>query len=132
MSFAVLKLVFTAAVLVTGVTLAWWYGRRPTIPRDPRAKVLAGQRPWRRLSGAMCLVLSVMFAFGVYVVDVPDHPRVYLAYWTVMMGLVLWLCALATKDVFYTREVLARRRAASSGRDELVEAVHLPGKGEAP
>ena len=115
MSFPLLKLLFSIAILVAGAALGWFYLRKPSIPTDARAQLLGGRRPWRRLGGAICLLLAVMFVLGVYVVDVPDNPRVYLAYWTVMMGLVLWLCALATKDILYTRRIITRRREGKAG-----------------
>ena len=125
MSFPVLKLLFSLGILVAGAALAWFYVRKPSIPHDARARVLGGRRPWRRLGGAICLLLAVMFVLGVYVVDVPDNPRVYLAYWTVMMGLVLWLCVLATKDIFYTRRIIARRRDGKARPSESRSARHI-------
>ena len=47
-----------------------------------------------------------MFVLGVYLVDVPDRPRAYAAYWIIMMGLVVWLCGLAVRDMLYTRRLL--------------------------
>ncbi len=125
MSFPVLKLLVSLGILLAGVVLGWLYLRKPSIPRDVHATALVGQRPWRRLGGAICLVLGVMFILGVYVVDVPDHPRVYLAYWTVMMGLVMWLCVLATKDILYTRKLIARRRDGRAVRGKPISASQV-------
>jgi len=122
MSFAVLRFLFTAGVFLAGVLIAWLYLREPPVPKSEKARMLVGMRPWRRLGGAICLVLAVMFVLGVYVVDVPDHPRVYAAYWTVMMGLVLWLCGLAIKDVRHTRAAVARWHKQ---RRELAESLRV-------
>ena len=122
MSFPVLKLSFSLGILVAGGVLGVLYVRKPLIPRDVRAEVLAGRRPWRRFGGAICFLLGVMFILGVYVVDIPDHPRVYLAYWTVMMGLVMWLCLLATRDIIFTRKLIARRLNGRAVHAEPVSA----------
>ena len=121
MDFAVLKLLFTTAVVLAGLAIGWLYLRKPPATKNPKARALIGDRPWRRVGGAICILLSVMFALGVYVVDVPDRPRVYAAYWTVMLGLVMWLMALAARDVMHTRKVvsewhsLRRREGAPKG-----------------
>ncbi len=56
-----------------------------------------------------------MFVLGVYVVDVPDYPRAYAAYWLVMMILVVWLCVLAIKDMLHTRRMIAEWRRMREG-----------------
>lgn len=112
----VLKLVVCAMILAAGLGCAWTYLLPRSALRDSARNLPAGDRPWRRLGAGICLVLSVMFVLGVYLVDVPDHPRTYATYWLVMMVLVLWLCALATKDVFYTRKMIMDRRFGKGRR----------------
>ena len=125
MSFPVLRFLITACVFVVGVALAWFYLCEPAVAKTEKARMLAGARPWRKLGGAICLVMAVMFVLGVYVVDVPDRPRVYAAYWTVMMGLALWLCALAIKDVRHTRLLVSlwhKRRKSMAELQHTVQA----------
>ena len=104
------KLLLSVAVLVTGFTCAWFYLRRPAIRPACPTHPFAGERPWRRVGAAICLLLSVMFVVGVYAVDIPDRPVPYAVYWIIMLGLVVWLFALAVRDVMYTRELIQRWR----------------------
>ncbi|UCE59213.1 MAG: hypothetical protein JSU63_17435 [Phycisphaerales bacterium] len=107
MAFSDLKFLFTAIIFLAGITLGWLYLRKPPTAKNPKAMALIGDRPWRRVGGAICILLSVMFVLGVYVVDVPDHPRVYAAFWTVMLVLVMWLMVLAARDLLHTRKIVA-------------------------
>ena len=61
-------------------------------------------------------MLAVMFVVGVYAVDIPDRPVPYAAYWIVVLGMVVWLCALAVKDMRHTRRVAARWRDEEAAR----------------
>ena len=118
-----MKLLLTALIVVTGLAFGWVYLGRPWIarsragPTSTPSRVIGGQRPWRRLGAAICFVVSIMFALGVLLVDIPDHPRSYAAYWAVIMLLVLWLCGLAIKDLRHTRDVVARWRAGKGTLD---------------
>ena len=76
-----------------------------TVSRGP-------DRPWRSLGTGIVVVVSVMFFLGVALVDIPDHPRVYASFWAIILGLVLWLCALAVKDVQHTYDLFRRGREA--------------------
>lgn len=69
---------------------------------------MATERPWRRVASGIFLLVSVMFLFGVVLVDVPDHPRAYAAFWAILMGLVTWLLFLAAKDLRYTSSLAMR------------------------
>ncbi|MCO6439088.1 MAG: hypothetical protein J5J06_18500 [Phycisphaerae bacterium] len=120
------KLLFSIALILSGAAFAWrylspwsggWTGRAP----------IGGDRPWRRLGAGIMLVISVMFVVGIYVVDIPDRPRPYAAYWAVMLGMVLWLCVLAVRDVLYTRRVLDDYRA---GRTDLKGVPLTSGEGD--
>jgi hypothetical protein len=104
-------------ILAGGLACAWVYLRKPPVPENPALRMLRGDRPWRRVGAAICLLLSVMFVLGVYLVDIPQRPRTYAAFWLVMMLLVVWLCMLAIKDMLYTRKMLAKWREA---RDSLL------------
>ena len=55
-----------------------------------------------------------MFPLGAYLLDDHPPPKVYAGYWSVMLVLVLWLCALALRDVAYTQKVLRSRRRRSA------------------
>jgi len=102
-------------LLATGVSCAWVYlGRRG---RSGRRLTIGGDRPWRRLGAAICLVLAVMFVLGVYVLNDTGSLRGFAAYWLVMLVLVVWLCMLAIKDILYTRRVVAGWRAGKLGLD---------------
>ncbi|MFQ5589846.1 MAG: hypothetical protein ACE5HE_01670 [Phycisphaerae bacterium] len=128
MSSSTLKLVYTLGVLVAGGILAYCYLRKPAYRRDRRGDTVGGCRPWRQLGGAISLVLAVMFALGAYAVDVRNHPWASMVYWTAIMGMALWLCALAMKDIWYTREMVARRRSATSDREHDPRAAWLADK----
>jgi len=113
------KFLMSAAVLFTGFACAWFYLRRPAIRPNRATHPFAGERPWRRVGAAICLLLSVMFVAGVYAVDIPDRPVPYAIYWIIMLGLVVWLFALAIRDVKYTRKLIQRwRRDIAEGTDD--------------
>ena len=106
-----MKVLFSACLILFGLVYAWLYLRKPKPPVDARGAPISDERPWRRVGAAICLLISVMFVLGVYVVDIPDHPRTYAAFWAVLMGLLVWLCLLGLRDVRHTRMVIRRRRA---------------------
>ena len=106
-----LKVLFSVCLLLFGLVYAWLYLRKPKPPSDIRGAATPDDRPWRRVGAAICLLVSIMFVLGVYLVDIPDHPRTYAAFWAVLMGLVVWLCFLGLRDVRHTRKVIRRRRA---------------------
>jgi hypothetical protein len=99
-----LKFLLSAFILLTGCACAWRYWRMPE--RCGGSSPLRGHRPWRRVGAGICLVLAIMFVAGANLVDIPDHPRMYGAFWIVMLLLLLWLCGLALKDIHYTRRLL--------------------------
>lgn len=105
-----MKAIFSIVLIGFGVACAVLYWRAPvSSSTDPRI-VAFHDRPWRRIGAAICLVVSVMFVLGVYLVDIPDHPKVYAAFWMVILVLVFWACCLAIKDAWHTRKMLARWR----------------------
>ena len=125
MAHPLLKLLVSAFILSMGFVWTWLYLRKLT-PARASAPSLGGARPRRRLGAAICFVLSIMFVLGAHLVDVPDHPRVYAAYWVVMLVLLLWLCMLALKDVRYTRRVLNNRRAIRTPHNHLSALTTSP------
>jgi hypothetical protein len=105
----VTKLLLCAVILAIAFFVAWRYLRPPAGGRArSRFDELLGERPWRRLGAGIAMVLALMFVAGVYVVDIPDRPRPYAIYWIIMLGLVVWLCALALKDALHTRRTYRR------------------------
>ena len=104
----VLKFAVSIIVLLLGLGCGWYY-LRGAHGRDATLGGLSGQRPWRKLGAGICVLVAVMFVLGVYLVDIPDHPRAYALYWAVILGLLLWLCVLAVKDVKYTWRLLRER-----------------------
>ena len=110
------KLLISVILLATAATLAWVYLRQAPITANPRYP-FAGHRPWRKLGAAICLVISVMFVLGIYVVDIPDRPIPYAIYWLIILGLVIWLFVLALRDIMYTRQLVRRWRAEIRDRD---------------
>lgn len=109
------KLLISIMVLATAATLAWIYLRKAPPKESPRYP-FAGDRPWRKIGAALCLLISVMFVLGIYVVDIPDRPVPYAIYWLIMLGLVVWLFVLALRDIMYTRGLVRQWRAAMRDR----------------
>lgn len=105
----VLKLAVSLTVLLLGLGCGWYY-LRGADRRETTVGALDGQRPWRKVGAGICVLVAVMFVLGVYLVDIPDHPRAYALYWVVILGLLMWLCALAVKDLKYTWRLLRERR----------------------
>ncbi len=103
--------VFSFLLIAFSAICAWCYLIKPRTGDASHDSARVDDRPWRRVGAAICLVVSVMFVLGVYLVDVPAHPRAYAAYWAILMGLTLWLCVLAVKDMLYTRRMIDRWRA---------------------
>lgn len=106
-----MKLAICVVILATGLVCGWVYLVRPLWDGAG-----GDDRPWRRLGGGICVLLGVMFVFGVYLVDIPEKPRPYAAYWLVMLGLVVWLCVLALRDIAYTKRQYAARRTDRAKR----------------
>jgi len=104
------KLLASISILFMGFACAWFYLRRPVVRERRTVSPFAGNRPWRRLGAAICLLLSVMFVVGVYVVEIPERPIPYAVYWIIMLGLVVWLFTLAVRDVMYTRKLVEHWR----------------------
>lgn len=106
-----LKAIFCVLLVTFGASCAFLYLRPPSFAEaDPKS----GQfhdRPWRRVGAAICLLVSVMFVLGVYLVDIPENPKTYATFWLIIMMLVLWACGLAVKDVWYTHRVVKNRRS---------------------
>ena len=104
------KLAIAAFVLCLGLFLALYLFRNK--PPDPsrRFEYMLGDRPWRRLGAAIAVVLAIMFVVGIYVVDIPDRPVPYAVFWLIMLGMIVWLCSLAVKDVLHTRRTYHRWR----------------------
>jgi len=123
MAPAWLKFLISALILASGCACAWRYLR--SAEGGGQASPLRGHRPWRRVGAGICLVLAIMFVLGANLIDIPDRPRVYGAFWLVMLGLLLWLCGLALKDLHYTRRLLAEARARHA-------AAGASGTGPAP
>lgn len=119
------KLLFSIVLLVVGGAFAWRYLTPWTGDAACHSRI-GGDRPWRRLGAGILVVISVMFVAGVYIVDIPDRPRPYAAYWAVILGMVLWLCVLAVRDVMYTHRILSDFR---SGRADL-RGLPRPGADE--
>jgi len=105
-----LKAIFSVVLISFGVLCAALYWHKPPrISSDPRLSSFY-DRPWRRIGAVICLLVSVMFVLGVYLIDIPDRPKVYAAFWLVILALVFWACGLAIKDVWYTHKLLLRLR----------------------
>jgi len=112
-----LKLTVCIILLFGGLACGWIYLLRPLQLRRPGLVPPADDRPWRRVGAGICVVLGVMFPMGVYLLEDHPPPKVYASYWSVMMVLVLWLCALALRDVVHTRKVMRTRRRRSAAED---------------
>lgn len=107
----VLELVVSIVVLAGGVGMALLYLRGPKAQQAAGRTAIGGYRPWRRLGAAICLLISIMFVAGLYALNRDTPGKVFFAYWLILALLLMWLCALAVKDMAYTRKVLAAYRA---------------------
>ena len=69
-------------------------------------------RPWRPLGAAICGLATVMFILGVCLLDEKRGRTGFMLYWFVELGLTLWLCVLAFKDLRHTRRLTATAKRA--------------------
>lgn len=110
------KIVITALIVLLGAGGAFLYWpaslRRGRVTNRDGVPATGPERPWRRVASGIFLVVSIMFLFGVVLVDVPDHPRAYAAFWAILLGMVIWLLWLAAKDLRYTSLLAIRSREA--------------------
>jgi phosphatidylglycerophosphate synthase len=104
------KLLLSLLILASGIAVGLTYFRTAAAKKRGAARSVGGHRPWRKLGAAICLVLAVMFVGGVYLMEPENSPKVYLAYWGIMLLLVVWLFALAFKDLLHTRRALLALR----------------------
>lgn len=116
-----IKLLLSIGILSMGLLAAWHYLLRPKNAGDDRAAAVFGDRPWRRLGGGIAAVVAIMFVLGAYVVDIPDRPWPYAIYWAVILGMVMWLGALAMKDLRHTRRVVQTMRAKQKSASTATE-----------
>ena len=63
------------------------------------------------------MVVAVMFVLGICLLDGKPPPRVFLAYWLLVMVLVFWLCGLALKDILHTRRLFTSKLGARGSAD---------------
>ena len=84
-------------------------------------------RPWRRMGSALIVLIAVMFALGMFI-DPKNHPGKYLIYWSIILLLVVWLCALAIRDILFTRRLIAEWKAER--KTELAEQMRRQREGE--
>jgi len=104
------KLILTLGVLVIGLGVGATYLLLGSNRAAGASQSIFGDRPWRRLGAGIASVTAVMFAVGAYAVDIPDRPGPYAVYWIVLLGMVVWLSALAVKDVRHTRRIVREWR----------------------
>ncbi len=129
------KLLLSAAVLAVAGLLAWTHFRGSEDAAS-RRHPLAGDRPWRKVGAALCVLISVMFVLGIYIVDIPDRPVPYALYWIIMLALVVWLFVLAVRDIMYTRKlarqwrIKMRDRAGTEPRQVGGSETPAPQRGE--
>jgi phosphatidylglycerophosphate synthase len=118
------KLLLSLLILASGIAVGLTYFRAAAMKKRGAPGSVGGYRPWRKLGAAICLVLAVMFVGGVYLLEPKNSPKVFLTYWAIMLVLVVWLFALAFKDLLHTRRALLalrkeikRARQSSSNPD---------------
>lgn len=61
------------------------------------------ERPWRRVGIALVAIIALMFILGLRI-NPKSHPREFLGFWCIVLVLLFWLCALAIRDILYTRK----------------------------
>ncbi len=86
--------------------MAFVYMRKPSSTDDPVRLLVLGDRPWRRVGAAICVVLSVMFVLGINFPRPVENKIAFLVFWMLILFLLLWLCVLVIKDLLYTRKRL--------------------------
>lgn len=106
-----------ALVILLGGMVAAAYAVRPRWFGAGEATRHAA-RPWRRVGAGICALLSIMFPVGLSVLDPHGSPRLCLAYWLVILLLVVWLMGLAFKDIRFTLSHDARAQRTSLRSDE--------------
>ncbi len=126
------KLLFSVFTLGLGVGVAIIYMRRPATDQMAEGASFGGKRPWRRLGAAICLLLSVVFVLGVYLLDEDTRPGVYMVYWLVIMVLVVWLCWLAFADIMYTRRALLTLKKKADETPGLSSTISSAGEEPKP
>lgn len=104
-----MKELFCVLILAGGATFAVFYLRGLPVTGDVAG--LLEDRPWRKVGAVIAVLLSIMFVVGVEFLGTGGGPGTYLAYWLVMLVLVIWLCVLAIRDVMYTRRWIEERQA---------------------
>ncbi len=127
-----LKAIFCLLLLTFGVSCAFLYLRPPPITVVDSNYARFCNRPWRRVGAAICLLVSVMFVLGVYLVDIPEHPRTYATYWLLIMVLVLWACGLAVKDVWYTHRVMKSQRSERLSSPTVISSADINSRDTKP
>ncbi len=127
-----MKLTVCIILLAAGLACGWFYLVRPVQMRRAGLVPPADERPWRRVGAGICILLGVMFPLGAYLLDDHPRPKVYASYWSVMMVLVLWLCALALRDVAHKRKVIRLRRRRSAAANSGVGSYCPESEGRDP
>lgn len=113
----VMNLVLPIVVLLIAVIISLVYLAKPVSESKTKAFSIGGYRPWRRVGAAICLLIAVMYIVGISRLNAEASPRTFILYWITILLLVLWLCALALKDLLYTRATIARWRAGEADLD---------------
>ncbi len=78
--------------------------------------MLRNERPWRRLGAALVALVAVAFFAGANFLKADQAPRVYLAFWCVVLVLIVWMCVLALVDARYTIRMGSRELRRQVGR----------------
>jgi hypothetical protein len=115
------QLIFSGVLSSMGLICAVWLWRQaPGSKSVSSNELLRGDRPWRRLGAALVALVAVAFFAGTNFLKAEQAPKVYVAFWCVVLVLIIWMCILALVDVRYTLRLGAqqlRRQARGQSQD---------------
>lgn len=91
-------------------------------PSDPLTGRLKALLARRRFAAVMIIVISIMFLLGIRLMERPAGPD-WLYFWAILLGMLLWLVALAMLDVFEVGAIC--RTISNRSEQRLVQILQV-------